>query len=386
MYFTTTKYIREIALDTNQIAPRAETAPFPLVDIEGAPEDRGRSYGRQAGERIQRSLAIYRELLARDGMDWSKAREISRAIIPKAAQLYPDSVAEIRGIAAGADCSIEDIFAINSRTELLFGHGNADESDPDGCTGAIAMAETTSSGHLLHGQNWDWKDDCADSAIVLRIHPDKGLPMLTFVEAGALARCGLNAAGIGLTGNHLKCEHDAARSGTPIPFVRRQVLESATLAEAARSVMTSQLGFSNNMMISDAGNEAISLEVTPVETFWVAPEAGLLVHANHFVAPSARAKVRDLSLLTNTDSLYRDARVRQHLQKAKSKISIETLQSAFQDRYGSPRAVCRSLFIGDNGLPSATTVATIVMDTTLRKMWVAPRPYGPHRYTEYSLD
>ncbi len=84
--------------------------------------------------------------------------------------------------------------------------------------------------------------------------------------------------------------------------------------------MTSQLGFSNNMMISDAGNEAISLEVTPVETFWVAPEAGLLVHANHFVAPSARAKVRDLSLLTNTDSLYRDARVRQHLLKAKSKI------------------------------------------------------------------
>lgn len=365
---------------------RAETAPFPLIDIEGAPEARGRSYGRQAGDRILRSLAIYREILARDNMDWSRARQISRSIIPSVESRYPAFVAEIRGIAAGVDCIVEDIFALNVRTELLYGHGNSDESDPDGCTGAIAMAEVTRSGHLLHGQNWDWKDDCADSSIVLRIHPDKGLPILTFVEAGLLARCGFNSAGIGLTGNHLKCEHDAARSGTPIPFVRRQVLEQATFAEAARSVMTSNLAFSNNMMISDARNEAISLEVTPVETFWVAPERGLLVHANHFVAPSARAKVRDLSLLSNTDSLYRDVRVRKHLSNAAPAVTIESFQTAFQDRYGSPRAVCRSLFTGDTGLPSSTTVATILMDTTLRKMWVAPRPYGPHRYTEYSLD
>jgi len=370
----------------SEIVERAETTPFPLIDIEGAPQQRGRSYGRQAADRILRSLAIYREILARDGMDWSKAREISRSIIAGVERAYPSSVAEIRGIAAGAECSIEDIFAINARTELLYGHGNFDESDPDGCTGAVAMAEVTRCGHLLHGQNWDWKDDCADSSIVLRIHPDKGLPILTFVEAGLLARCGLNAAGIGLTGNHLKCEHDAARSGTPIPFVRRQVLEHATFAEAARAVMTSQLGFSNNMMISHCGNEAISLEVTPVETFWVPPEEDLLVHANHFIAPSARAKMRDLSLLSNTDSLYRDARVRKHLARAAPSITIETFQAAFQDRYGSPRAVCRSLFTGDTGLPSATTVATILMDTTLRKMWVAPRPYGPHRFTEYSLD
>lgn len=365
---------------------RAETAAFPLINIEGGPEARGRSYGRQAGDRIQRSLLIYREILARDGMDWSRARELARATLPSMADRYPDVIAELGGIAAGAECSIEDIFAINARTELLFGVGKLDTSDPDGCTGAIAMAEVTRAGHLLHGQNWDWKDDCADSAIVLRIHPDRGLPILTFVEAGLLARCGFNGAGIGLTGNHLKCEHDGARGGTPIPFVRRKVLEQPTFAEAARVVMNSQLAFSNNMMISDAANQALSLEATPVETFWVTPEESLLVHANHFVAPAARAKLRDLSLLANTDSLYRDARVRKHLAYAAPAITIESLQAAFQDRYGSPRAVCRSLFPSDSGLPSASTVATILMDTTLRKMWVAPRPYGPHRYTEYSLD
>jgi hypothetical protein len=30
-------------------------------------------------------------------------------------------------------------------------------------------------------------------------------------------------------------------------------------------------------------------------------------------------------------------------------------------------------------------VATIIMDTTAKIMWVAPRPYGPHRFTEYRL-
>lgn len=366
--------------------PRTETVPFPLIDVEGPPEARGRSYGKQAGERIHRSLAIYRDSLARDGVDWSKARELAHERMPSVAQDYPAALAEIGGIAAGAGVAVEDIFALNARTELLFNVGKADTSDPDGCTGAIALAQVTESGHLLHGQNWDWKDECADSAIVLRIRPDKGPAILTFVEAGLLARCGFNSAGIGLTGNHLKCEHDAGRSGIPIPLVRRQVLEQKTFAEAGRCVLNAQLSFSNNMMISDAGNAAVSLEATPVETFWVLPENGMLVHANHFVAPPARAKMRDLSLLANTDSLYRDARVRQHLTEAAPRITIETLMRAFQDRYGSPRSVCRESFISDSGLPSSTTVATILMDTTLRKMWVAPRPYGPHRFTQYSLD
>jgi isopenicillin-N N-acyltransferase like protein len=139
------------------------------------------------------------------------------------------------------------------------------------------------------------------------------------------------------------------------------------------------------MMISHSGGEAVSLEATPVEMFWLQPENDLLIHANHFVAPSARAKVRDLSLLTNTDSLYRDKRVREHLAAAHGIITLDTFKHAFQDRYGHPRAVCRTPVDGPGGR-SSSTVATILMDTAAGKMWVAPRPYGPHRFTEYSLN
>jgi isopenicillin-N N-acyltransferase-like protein len=157
------------------------------------------------------------------------------------------------------------------------------------------------------------------------------------------------------------------------------------LGPAVEVVMRAERAFSINLMISHREGEAVDLETTPDEVFWLLPEDDLLVHANHFVSLPARIKVRDLSLPTNGDSLYRDVRVRRHLRDQHGAITVQTLQKAFQDRFGSPRAVCRAATAGPGGKVSST-VATIVMDTTARTMWVAPRPYGPHRFTEYRLD
>jgi isopenicillin-N N-acyltransferase-like protein len=142
--------------------------------------------------------------------------------------------------------------------------------------------------------------------------------------------------------------------------------------------------FSNNLMISQSGGEAINLETTPDDVFWMTPEDGLLVHANHFVTAAARSRVVDTGLRTNGDSLYRDRRVRQSLAAERGSITIESFKRAFQDRYGSPRAVCRTPVFGPGGRTSST-VATVIMDTTERRMWIAPRPYGPHTFTEYRL-
>ena len=262
-------------------------------------------------------------------------------------------------------------------------------NDPDGCTGAIALPGATADGRLLHAQNWDWRDECADTAIVLRVRPDRGPAMLTFVEAGLLARCGMNANGVALTGNFLQCEHDFARPGTPAPFVRRAILASAGLSEAVEVALNAKLSFSANMMLSqafgDSDGEAIDIEATPVEAFWVAPDRDLLIHSNHFLSSAAQAKVRDVGLLDTPDSIYRDIRVRRHLLRRHGNIDRDTMIAALQDRFGAPRAVCRSPVSGPGG-SSSSTVATVVMDAAAGRMWVAPRPYGPHVFTEYSLD
>jgi isopenicillin-N N-acyltransferase-like protein len=143
--------------------------------------------------------------------------------------------------------------------------------------------------------------------------------------------------------------------------------------------------FSANLMISQAGGECVNLEATPDEIYWTLPENGLLVHANHFTSVAALAKVRDVGIQTNTDSLYRDRRVREHLEERQGDITAADFQEAFADRYGAPRAVCRSPIAGPGGKTSST-VATIVMDTTAQTMLIAKRPYEHKNFQKYSLQ
>ena len=59
-----------------------------------------------------------------------------------------------------------------------------------------------------------------------------GPDILTFTEAGGLARHGFNAAGVAISANYLRSDRDFARPGIPLPFIRRRVLEQAHLAPA----------------------------------------------------------------------------------------------------------------------------------------------------------
>src|SRR5271154_6926820 len=43
--------------------------PFPLIEVSGAPHERGRQYGRQAAARIRRGVAHYSGQLARLDLD-----------------------------------------------------------------------------------------------------------------------------------------------------------------------------------------------------------------------------------------------------------------------------------------------------------------------------
>jgi isopenicillin-N N-acyltransferase like protein len=370
-----------------------QTPAFPLIEMSGSPEERGRQYGKQAGDRIRRCAEIYLAAFASQGVSWERARELARGFARRIEAYDPDAISEIRGIAAGAEMPFEDIVALNARTELLYGaskDAKKQDEEPDGCTGVIVRADLTANGHTLHGQNWDWRDECGDIGVVLRVAPTGGPRFLCFVEAGMLARAGLNEHGVSITGNFLSCERDGTRDGVPIPLIRRQVLMSDGLAPALQAVMRAPRAFSNNLMIAHAPpqgelGEAVDLETTPDECFWVMREDGLLTHANHFVSEAARAKVVDTHLPSAADTIYRDLRVQRFLERHRGRITKDLLIESLQDRYGWPRSVLRFPTQGMGGRISST-VATIIMDTTDKRMWIAPRPYGVHEFTEYRLD
>ncbi len=364
-------------------APAAQTA-FPFIEVSGNARNMGLQYGRTAAGRIQRTIEIYRQLFSVKEVDWSEARAAATRLAARLTQTQPTLTDELRALAEGAGVPFEDIVAVNARSELLhgsFGRLRIDSDDVDGCTGAVVLPAAAREGHLIHAQNWDWRDECADASIVLKMVPDTGPSLLIFTEAGVMAGVGFNNAGLAVTTNHLACDQDGKRAGLPNPIVRRQVLSQTSLGGALEAVIRAERGAAINFLISHRQGEAIGLEATPDQVFWVSPEDELLVHANHFIATPARMAVRDTGLLTNADSLYRDSRIRRSLMRDRGRVTLSTLQAAFQDRFGAPRAVCRSPVEGK----STATLATLIMDTTAQIMWVAPRPYGPHKFTEYRL-
>ena len=365
--------------------------PFPLIEISGAPRERGRQYGRQAADRIHKGTSHYLAQLKDLSLDRDGIASLVRDYLPVIEAFEPAYIEEMRGIAEGAAISFEDVALLNARTEILKLANPAvrarllTQEDPDGCTGVVVLPQASQAGRLIHAQNWDWKRECAETAVVLKVRRSDGPDLLTFTEAGALGRCGFNAVGIAITANYLESDRDYRQVGVPLALIRRKVLESEHLAIAMRTVYCTQKSAANNMIVSHRKGVAIDFECAPDETFPVHPERGLLVHANHFVSPVALGKLKDTGILNTPDSLYRDIRVRELLQPQIGAITPDAVKAALFDDFASPWSVCRPPRRNLSNNLSAT-VAMIVMEPQRGIMEVAPLPALNRQFTSYHLD
>jgi isopenicillin-N N-acyltransferase-like protein len=367
--------------------------PSPLVEVSGTPIERGRQYGEQARERVRRGIEHYSEQLAAKSLTWDDIRQLAMQFEPMIVSFDPNYTEEMKGIAEGAAVDYVGIMMLNARTEILkLGERQAEarglteeDEDPEGCTGVVALPSACAEGQLIHAQNWDWKAECTETTVVLKVRQKDGPDYLTFTEAGALARSGMNSAGISITANYLESDRDYRISGVPLALIRRKVLEQSLVGRAMHVVYTTTKSCSNNMMVAHCGGVAIDFECAPDETFQVLPRDGLMVHANHFQSPVALAKLREKGVNNMPDSLYRDIRVDGLLRPALGRISRNDVVNALLDDYQTPWSVCRpprpSMV---NNLTA--TVATIVMEPEAGRMAVAMLPALCPEFTSYSLD
>jgi isopenicillin-N N-acyltransferase like protein len=366
--------------------------PFPLIEVSGAPHKRGRQYGRLAADRIRKGVAHYTAQLDRLNLDRAGVAELVRVYTPVIERFDPTHLEEMRGIASGADMELADIVLLNARTEILkLAEKPALRAAlADGCTAVAVMPEATADGRLIHAQNWDWKAECVETAVVLHVHRDDGPDILTFTEAGGLARSGMNSAGIAITANYLQSDRDYRDIGVPLALIRRKVLEQAYLALAMQAVHSTAKSAANNMMVSGSGARgdaiAIDFECAPDETFQVFPERGVLVHANHFVSAIALSKLRDTGLASSPCSIYRDLRVRDLLAPHVGRVAVQHVKDALFDDFQTPYSVARP------PRPSATrsdgmsaSVAMVVMQPALGLMEVCPLPALNRTFTEYRV-
>ena len=364
---------------------------FPLIEVSGPPRERGRQYGEQAAGRVGLGGEHYTEQLRRLSLDQQAVHALVREYLPEIERFDPAYIEEMRGIAEGARVEFETVVLLNARTEILklgqrpdLRRRLAESGEPDGCTGVVALPPATQSGRLIHAQNWDWKAECAETAVVLQVKRSDGPDILTFTEAGALARSGFNTAGIAITANYLESDRDYRQVGVPLALIRRKVLEAEHLALAMRAVYATPKSAANNMIVSHREGVAIDFECAPDETFLVHPDNGLLVHANHWVSPIALSKLKDTGIANTPCTLYRDVRVRGLLAPQIGTLTRDTVKSALFDSFGAPWSVCRPPRPSIGGTLTAT-VAMILMEPALGVMEVAPLPALGRRFTTYRL-
>ena len=366
--------------------------PFPFIRVRGEPRERGLAYGRQARDRILKGIGHYTAQVARYELSSNDIAGLVRDYLPIIEAFEPRFVDEMRGIAEGAGVPFEDVLLINARTEILKLAEKpalrkslaASRQVPDGCTGIVVMPEATEAGRLIHAQNWDWKAECVETGVVLHVERDDGADILTFTEAGALARAGFNADGIAVTGNYLESDRDYRQVGVPLALIRRKVLESDNLALAMRAVYVTGKSASNNMIVSHAGGVAIDFECAPDETFQVHPDNGLLVHANHWVSPIALSKLQDKGVANMPSTLYRDIRARDILKPKIGAITPQDVRTALLDDFQTPYSLCQPERPNQAGVVTAT-VAMIVMEPALGTMQVTPLPSRGTAATDYAL-
>jgi isopenicillin-N N-acyltransferase-like protein len=357
------------------------------ITVHGTPGARGRQYGRLAARQVHRGIAAYRDVFEhRAGLDWNEAVAHARTFVHEIESFAPDAMEEMRGIADGAEVSFDAILVLNCRSELMFAAARSKGETPPGeCTSFAVTCEASSDGHMLLGQNWDWVPFAREVCVLLDVQREDKPSFATIVEAGMLAKMGVNAAGFGLCTNTLVSERDAGTRGVPYHVMLRALLDAESVDDAGRILSSVPRALSANYLVADRSGRAMNFETIAggkAQIHATRPQRGLIAHANHFLAPEFTAI--DAYVGKSPHSLTRFADMRRALQ-ASERLSVKRLQEILRGHEHAPNAICSHPDPAAHPLYARCTVASLVADLTTGDFWFTDGPpcasaYEPYRF------
>jgi len=353
---------------------------FPLIEISGEPFERGRQYGERAAGLIQFNLEGYWRLFQRDtSLDRAAVLEQARRYLRPIEGYAPHLLEEMRGIAEGAGVSLDEVLALNCRTEIL-SLGTIPLREE--CTGLFVAPEATADGHTLLAQNWDWANVMRGGMVLLRIEQPGRPTVLTLTEAGMVGKIGLNSAGVGVCTNFLR--HDHRRIGVPFHLILRETLEAHRLGLAVAAIYRHVRADSGNYLLAHADGEAVDLEATPSDVGFLHPQNGLLVHTNHFLTP--RLQAGDVGIAPSDHTLLRYGRALRLLRAQAGQITVEMLKSVLRDHFNHPKSICRHPDPGQPEVERSATLASVILDLTAGEMHVTAGEPCETEYQNISVE
>ena len=342
------------------------------VRVEGTSYQRGRQYGRQAAARVRLSVQAYQQTFAHyAGWDWPTVRREALRFEAPIGEFRPAYLDELRGIADGAGLDLADVLAINVRTEVMYSakarQAPTSAKRPAECSAFAVVPAPGQKGPAIIGQNWDWLLPAAQTLVVLEIRQDDGPDFVTVVEAGLLAKTGMNAAGLGLVTNALVTDADVGEPGLPYHVLLRAVLDCATVTEALEALQAGPRSSSANYLIAHASGAALDIEAAPgdfTRLYPLFPEDGVLRHTNHFLADIHPA---DLALWAMPSSVIR----LQRLRAAGTARTLDDFGPLLADHADYPHSICAHPDPAYHPCEQGATIASVLMDLTAKHIWLA---------------
>lgn len=357
-------------------------SPFPIITVHGDPYSCGKQHGEQAKKLVRYNVDFYLGLWRRRvGLIREQVLEKASEFIEPIKDFDADLLSELRGVADGAELSLEEIIAINSRYEVVWS-----QMTPlrNGCTAMAALPEATESGHTLLAQNWDYLAGVRGSCIVLEVLTEDKPAVAMHTEAGIIGHKGLNSKGIGLVVNAMISDRDRFEPSVPFWILCRRALNSKSLNEALNVVLSTEKAVSSNIILAQAGGAAIDIESTPLDTSIIHPERGILVHTNHFIGPRSLS-VKDEFVKTASHSIYRYSLAKDYMEERNGNISRESFKEILRDHFGKPYSICAHEDTTVDEDYRGETLASIIFDLESREILITKGPpcMGPYHLLQF---
>ncbi len=327
----------------------------------------GYQYGFQAKDKIKAGVADYKDTFSTTyRKSWEEIQEMAMKFAPYLEKELPDVMDEIKGIAAGSDCSLADIMVLNVRYELT------KMPRPHECTVSAIMPEASKEGGTIMAKNWDYRVGILENVVILHITEPDGSRIIGIAEAGQVMRDGINTAGIGIVNSNLTSAKDTLDEGVPSCFIRRRVLSSKSFEEACDYIRNVKRSVSCNMMVVSADGRAVDFEVQPDAADEIVPEKGILTHANHFIVHP------EIQILEKSK---RDERLRELYMERYGKLDVDAVKFCYSDHKNYPQCLCRHPH--DASIPRAKRTITVANEIYDFKNGEAHFCQGPPCTGEY---
>jgi isopenicillin-N N-acyltransferase-like protein len=291
------------------------------------------------------------------------------------ANVRPEALEEMRGIADGAGMSYTQIRDLNFSGELW----SETFLDPPmrACT-LVGLARTP-QGELI-GKSLDVTE--GDEAYILaqRVQPANGYRFVHLTFAGTIwTDGGVNECGLAEVNSSL-CTCAANWQGYPPFLMLRELLERcATVEEATRLALERDaINYGNNILLADESGDLAVVErsVTRQALRWRADDAPMLFATNHSLTPELEEVLGGGEILL-TNSRERFERLLELDPTPPG--SLEGLQNLFRD-HTRPGGFCQ------HGQGNLHTIAALIVAPRLRQIWVAHGAPCQNQFLPISLE